>query len=77
MDVNPGKPANRPCEGWCKYIGIVTEGPGVLWESSRTRYHWDGTGEDPNRDQALCRECAVDHHEYWDDMWSNVPGYGG
>lgn len=44
-------------------------------ESSRTMYHWDGKGEDPNRCRWLCRPCAKMHHEHWDDMWSNVPGY--
>lgn len=46
------------------------EGPGVELESSRTFYHWDGTGEDPNADVPLCRDCARMHHEYWDEMWS-------
>ena len=48
----------------------VTEG--VTWQSSRTMYCWDGTGENPNRPVALCPACAADHHERWDDMWSNV-----
>lgn len=25
--------------------------------------------EDPNADIPLCRECALDHHEYWTEMW--------
>jgi hypothetical protein len=25
--------------------------------------------EDPNRPWLLCRECAKEHHEYWDEMW--------
>lgn len=45
---------------------------GVQLECSRTAYYWDGTGPDPNRHVALCRDCASDHHAYWDDMWSNV-----
>ena len=52
----------------------VTEG--VLLHSSRTAYHWDGEGEDPNRHRALCPACAEEHHASWDDMWSNVEGYG-
>lgn len=27
-------------------------------------------GSDPNADIPLCRSCAADHHEYWDDMWN-------
>jgi len=41
------------------------------WESSRTQYHWDGKGEDPNRAVALCSSCAERHHEYWDEMWQD------
>jgi hypothetical protein len=48
---------------------------GVESEPSRTAYHWDRKGEDPNRDVLLCRVCAVDHHAHWDDMWANY--YGG
>lgn len=43
---------------------------GVKAESSCTSYHWDGTGEDPNRDVYLCRECVEDHYDYWDSMWA-------
>lgn len=42
---------------------------GVRWESSRTAYHWDGKGKNPNADVPLCRICAKEHHEYWTDMW--------
>jgi hypothetical protein len=38
-------------------------------ESADTSYHWDGEGENPNRYQVLCRDCAQMHHEYWDEMW--------
>lgn len=43
----------------------------IRWESSRTMYDWDPKSgkPDPNRDSALCRECAVEHHDYWTDMW--------
>jgi hypothetical protein len=76
-------PSGRPADGlgvksedlpWCA-APPVTEG--VRWHSSRTMYHWDGVGEDPNQPVALCPACAEEHHEHWDDMWSNVPGYGG
>lgn len=48
---------------------------GVEIESGRTAYHWDGKGEDPNRSIPLCRECAKEHHDYWDERWSEY--YGG
>lgn len=43
----------------------------LRWEPSRTLYHevWR------NRDQLLCLRCAVDHHDYWDSMWSEVEGH--
>ena len=25
----------------------------------------------------LCPRCQWEEDEYWDDMWTNVPGYGG
>lgn len=32
----------------------------------------EGLGEipDPNVDPWLCRDCADEHKEYWDEMWS-------
>ena len=41
----------------------------VRKEDSRTQYHWDGTGEDPNAPLHLCRDCAETHHANWDEMW--------
>lgn len=38
-------------------------------EPSRTQYHWNGIGENPNADKRLCRTCAASHHKYWDEMW--------
>lgn len=51
---------------------------GVEMESSRTQYHFEGednSPDDPNKDIPLCRPCAAEHHEYWDDMWREY--YGG
>jgi hypothetical protein len=51
---------------------------GVELESGRTAYHYEGVPgapEDPNRPLWLCRPCAEEHHDYWDEMWSNVPRY--
>lgn len=42
---------------------------GVKLEDSRTQYEWDGIGEDPNSPIPLCRECAKEHHEEWDERW--------
>jgi len=56
----------------CCHCGSTVE---VLLESSRTAYCWDGKGKDPNAPMPLCRECAKEHHAYWDDMWSNVSHY--
>lgn len=47
-------------------------GPEVQEESSRTRYIWDGNGNDPNKDPWLCRDCARLHHEHWDEMWAQL-----
>lgn len=43
---------------------------GVRAESARTLYEWNGWGINPNRDVYLCRQCAEEHHAYWDDMWA-------
>lgn len=55
---------------------------GVEMESARTCYAvepkpaftrlgWDDPFEapDPNSDIPLCRECAAQHHEWWDAQW--------
>jgi hypothetical protein len=31
--------------------------------------------EDPNKPVNLCRACAKEHHDYWDEMWREY--YGG
>lgn len=50
----------------------------IRLEDSRTQYVWKGDFDDPenpNRPLMLCRECAREHHEYWDERWSDY--YGG
>lgn len=67
----PVRPFDAPeirLPGTCEYCG---ESRHVKPESSRTMYHWDGEGENPNRDRILCEGCAVDHHEHWDEMWDS------
>ncbi len=66
-----GEPANQPCERCSSTVD-------VQWESSRTCYYvpppnfWQLLMEeqpDPNRDVALCRPCAEEHHSNWDAQW--------
>jgi hypothetical protein len=51
----------------CERCGTLE---GVSLEDSRTYYDWNGEGEDPNRPIRLCRQCAAEHHDYWDAMWA-------
>jgi hypothetical protein len=49
----------------------------VELEDSRTCYTHgtiDDGPEDPNRRVALCRDCAKEHHDNWDAMWSDYYG---
>jgi hypothetical protein len=60
--------------GECEGCG-ATEG--VELEGSRTCYTHgpsDDGPEDPNRQVALCRSCAKEHHEHWDSMWADYYG---
>lgn len=62
----------------CEYCG-ATEG--VQLEDSRTAYdttpfdRFDRINKldepDPNAPVLLCRDCAADHHAYWDEMWKD------
>ena len=55
----------------CELIG----GPGVVdMRPSYTMYHWDGKGEDPNRDLPLCESCARYHYEEMKERWMEA-GY--
>lgn len=59
---------------------------GVELESARTAYarptptvwslideEWlDKEPPDLNAPIPLCRECAIEHHEYWDELWGQV-----
>jgi len=35
----------------------------------RTNYWWNGTGDDPNRGIAICKDGADEETEHWDAMW--------
>ncbi len=54
----------------CLRCGTTKREHGVEAESSRTCYHHDHDGEDPNAPIMLCRPCAKMHHEEWDERWS-------
>lgn len=44
----------------------------VHMEDSRTCYHYEGdvySEDNPNKPIPLCRDCATEHHDYWDAMW--------
>lgn len=34
-----------------------------------TAYHWDGKGEDPNRDMMQCDDCWEAYRQHWQGMW--------
>lgn len=53
--------------GGCEHCGSFWR---LDWRGSHTAYHWDGTGEDPNRDRWYCEPCAGDAAEYWEEMWA-------
>lgn len=54
---------NHACEHCGDADGTVTA------VDSMTSYHWEGEGEDPNRDRQLCSKCAEEHVEWWTDQW--------
>lgn len=72
------------CDFWVDYLEplvndefLICQHCGRKWaipHSSRTAYSWDGEGEDPNAPINLCPYCAMEHHAYWDDMWSDYYG---
>lgn len=51
----------------CEHCG---RRPAFLWPSL-TAYSWDGTGEDPNRDLKLCKECGEEHQQIMEDQWND------
>lgn len=42
---------------------------GVEMRSSMTAYHWDGTGEDPNRPWPGCERCGEDYFRDMQAQW--------
>lgn len=44
----------------------------VLPRSSRTKYHWEGEGEDPNQDKLFCPECSERYTLLMDSLWADV-----
>jgi hypothetical protein len=56
---------------WCEHCKSICH---LKLEGSRTLYNFDGNWCDPknpNRPLFLCRRCAEDHHNHWDEMWSD------
>jgi hypothetical protein len=45
------------------------EKPDVVPRPAMTAYHWDGEGEDPNRDVFLCDEDWEEYRAYWQERW--------
>lgn len=43
--------------------------PDVAYRPAMTAYHWDGKGEDPNRDIVLCDDDWEDYRAYWQERW--------
>lgn len=43
---------------------------GIELERSRTAYAPTEENPEPNQPMHLCRSCAADYHDYWDDMWA-------
>jgi len=47
--------------------------------TAATSYHWDGTGENPNRPITLCQFCKDEYYDHWDEQWKEYyssQGYG-
>jgi len=64
-----GRP-EQTCE-WCgEHSDRVTSVP------RQTMYHWDGNGEDPNRNHLLCFDCGIEASEQieyqWDEYYSSI-----
>jgi len=80
--LSPGKNTYRrkypPTKEACERCGSTE---GVELEDSRTAYvepdyslwiavMYDDKPPDPNAPSPLCRECAREHHAYWDEQWA-------
>lgn len=53
----------------CEGHGGPCEGLVVHQTRAMTAYEWDGTGENPNRDQQLCVECSAAYQSDWEERW--------
>jgi len=38
---------------------------------AKTKYNWDGKGENPNRPLSLCKWCKWEYNDHWDAMWKD------
>jgi hypothetical protein len=59
--------ALRVLSGNCGRCGSSA---GVEYEPTRTAYYFEPGEPDPNVGAWLCRPCADEYHEHWDDMWN-------
>lgn len=72
------KPAK--CEQCEATEGVELEGTRTAYAAPRingwTRLLLDDeiadNSPDPNTGMWLCRDCAKEYHEYWDEMWENA-----
>ena len=75
VHTNTGVPVDLPCLRCGSTVEVLMECSRTSYDTSRVRTRYERILEpnppDPNAPIPLCRECAEDHHEYWDEMWSN------
>lgn len=58
----------------CEYKDMCECKGEVKLRHAMTAYHWDGTGEDPNRDFYACDDHYEMYREYWQGMWDDYYG---
>lgn len=38
--------------------------------NAATMYHWNGTGENPNRPITFCQFCKEEYYDHWNEKWA-------
>ena len=75
LHTEVGKPSQNPCLRCGSTVDVRWESSRTCYDTSRVRTRYERImvpePPDPNAPIPLCRKCAGEHHEYWDDMWSN------
>ena len=64
--INAAERGLRALVGHCEACGRPD---GVQAEPTRTAYYFEPGEPDPNVGAQLCRDCARDYHEQWDEAW--------